>query len=52
MDKLSQLPEGVQPQITVHELASAEETVRGDPQVQKLARELGRFLRLQLEAPI
>lgn len=46
VDKLSQLPEGVQPQISVHELASAEETVRKDPQVQKLAAELGRLLSL------
>ena len=44
IDSLTQLPEGVQPQITVHELAAAEATVRNDPRVQKLAAEQGKLI--------
>jgi primary-amine oxidase len=35
------LEEGVQPPISVHELGAAEEIIRKDPRVQKLAAEIG-----------
>ncbi|KIJ56070.1 hypothetical protein M422DRAFT_239272 [Sphaerobolus stellatus SS14] len=41
VDSVKQLPEGVQPQISVHELGAAEEIVRNDPTVIKLAAEIG-----------
>ncbi|KAM6498832.1 peroxisomal copper amine oxidase [Amanita muscaria] len=41
LDKINQLPEGVQPQITPEELIKCEEVVRADPTVQKLAKEVG-----------
>ena len=41
LDKLDLLPEGVQPQITIDELIACENTVRNDPTVQKLAKEVG-----------
>lgn len=41
LDKLDLLPEGVQPQITIDELIACEDTVRNDPTVQKLAKEVG-----------
>ncbi|GJJ14192.1 hypothetical protein Clacol_008454 [Clathrus columnatus] len=41
METLTKLPEGTQPQISVDELFAAENTVRKDPRVQKLAAEQG-----------
>ncbi|KIJ56058.1 hypothetical protein M422DRAFT_774004 [Sphaerobolus stellatus SS14] len=40
VDSVKQLPEGVQPQISVHELGAAKEIVRNDPTVIKLAAEI------------
>lgn len=39
---------GVQPQITVQELIMAEETIRADEGVRKLAADVGELLFLQL----
>lgn len=41
IESIVQLPEGVQPQISVHELGAAEGVVRKDPRVIKLAAEVG-----------
>ncbi|PFH44599.1 hypothetical protein AMATHDRAFT_11405, partial [Amanita thiersii Skay4041] len=41
IQKLTLLPEGVQPQITVEELIECEDIVRNDKTVQKLAAEVG-----------
>ncbi|EMD34277.1 hypothetical protein CERSUDRAFT_117158 [Gelatoporia subvermispora B] len=41
VDSLDQLPEGVQPQITVEELLLCEEIIRKDERVQKLAADVG-----------
>jgi primary-amine oxidase len=38
---MTKLPVGVQPQITVEELLLAEETIRADERVRKLAAEVG-----------
>ena len=44
VDTLDKLPEGVQPQISVHELLLCEEIIRGDERVIKLAAEAGKLL--------
>ena len=41
VEKLTKLPVGVQPQITVQELIMAEETIRADEGVRKLAADVG-----------
>lgn len=41
VDTLTKLPEGMQPQFSVHELAAAEKAVRNDPKIQKLAADIG-----------
>ncbi|KAF8530017.1 copper amine oxidase [Hysterangium stoloniferum] len=41
VETITKLPEGTQPQISVQELAGAELAVRNDPQIQKLAAEIG-----------
>jgi primary-amine oxidase len=41
VEKMTKLPVGVQPQITVQELLMAEETIRADERVIKLAAEVG-----------
>ncbi|KII94247.1 hypothetical protein PLICRDRAFT_171908 [Plicaturopsis crispa FD-325 SS-3] len=41
VDALEKLPEGTQPQISPEELAACEATVRNDPRVQELARDIG-----------
>ena len=45
VDESDQLPEGVQPQLTVDELFKCEEAVQNDPVVQKLAKEVGMLRR-------
>ena len=44
VDTLDKLPEGVQPQISVHELIICEEIIRSDQRVIKLAAEAGKSL--------
>lgn len=41
VENINKLPEGTQPQISVEELAKAEETVKADARVQALAKEVG-----------
>lgn len=42
VDTIEQLPEGVQPQISVEELIACEKIVKADKKVQELAKEVGR----------
>ena len=44
VESINKLPEGTQPQISVEELAKAEETVKADARVQALAKEVGTLL--------
>jgi primary-amine oxidase len=44
VDSVTQLGEGVQPQITPEELIACEDILRADPQVVKLAAEVGQSL--------
>jgi primary-amine oxidase len=41
VNTITQLPEGVQPQITPEELLACEDILRADPQVIKLAADVG-----------
>ncbi|KAF8518115.1 copper amine oxidase [Hysterangium stoloniferum] len=41
VETLIKLPEGTQPQISISELAAAEQVVRKDPEVKRLAAEIG-----------
>lgn len=41
VDGVTKLPEGVQPQITFDELLESEERIRNDPEVKRLAAEVG-----------
>jgi primary-amine oxidase len=46
VDTINQLPEGVHPQITPEELIACDEIIRADPQVVKLAADVGLLSKL------
>lgn len=48
VDTIEQLPEGVQPQISVEELIACEKVVKADKKIQELAKEVGPCVSLYL----